>query len=305
MGLSKPALRFLVREHRRQPLQGAWLTLGRQCVYATFDEFTQICREEGVGPRELPHDGSRLSNIPSWQGTPLGHNTSDQAVLWSLGADEVLALDYSGFEGAELICDFNQPVPAELRGRFQGVLDSGTLEHVFDVRAALTNVVQMLRVGGRVIHISPLNNFANHGFYQFSPTLLADFYHANAFAELQVYVAEEVGMNRPSGFWNLYQIDPRRQPLMMMSRRRLLLIVVAEKTAASTADRVPLQGFYAQMFGSPDAGRQESAPLPASGTLRGVLKQILPVPFKTWVRRYLLPGPQRRPWGTKYLGRLR
>lgn len=305
MGLSKPALRFLVREHRRQPLHGAWLTLGRQCLYATFDEFTQVCREEDVRPCELPHDCPRLSNIPSWRGTPLERNTSDQAVLRALGAEEVVALDYSGFEGAELICDLNQPVPAELRERFQGVLDSGTLEHVFDVRAALTNLVQMLRVGGRVIHISPCNNFANHGFYQFSPTLLADFYHANAFAELQVYVAEEVGMDGTSGFWNLYQIDSRRQPLLMMSRRRLLLIVVAEKTAASTANRVPLQGFYAQMFRSPDADRQESAPLPASRGLRGKLKQLLPVRVKTWVRRHLLRGPHRKPWGAKYVGRLK
>ena len=303
MGLSKPALRFLVREHRRQPLHGAWLTLGRQCLYATFDEFTQICREEGVGPRELPHDCSRLTNIPSWQATPLARNTSDQAVLRALGADEVLALDYSGFEGAELVLDLNQPVRAGLHGRFQGVLDSGTLEHVFDVRAALSNVARMLRVGGRVIHISPCNNFANHGFYQFSPALLADFYQANAFAELQVYVAEEVGVDYQSSFWDMFQIDPGSPPVLMKSRRRLLLVVVAQKTATSTSDRVPLQGFYAQLFGSPAAATQDSSTLQASGGLLGKLKQVLPVRVKSWVRRCLLRGPDQKPWGAKYVGR--
>ncbi len=303
MGVPKSLLRFIVREHRRQPLHGAWLTLGRQCLYATFDEFTQICREEGVRPCELPRDCSRLTNIPSWQGTPLARNTSDQAVLRALGADEVLALDYSGFEGAELIWDLNQPVPSELRGRFQGILDSGTLEHVFDVRAALTNVAQMLRVGGRVIHCSPCNNFANHGFYQFSPTLLADFYEANAFGALQLYVAEEVGMDGTSSFWNLYQMDARNSPVLMTSRRRLLLIVVAEKTAVSTVDRVPLQGFYSQLFHAA-TGQQESAPIQASDGLRARLKRRLPVRFKTWVRRYLLGQPHEKPWGAKYLGRL-
>ena len=295
MGLSKPALRFLVREHRRQKLAGAWLTLGRQCVYASFGQFLRICREEGVGPRELLPDASRRTNIPAWQGTPREGNTNDQAVLQALGADEVLALDYSDFEGAELVHDLNQPVSTELRGRFHGVLDSGTLEHVFDVRTALTNVAQMLSIGGRAIHICPCNNFANHGFYQFSPTLLADFYEANDFAELQLYVAEEVGVDYESSFWNLFQIDPRRQPLLMTSRRRLLLIVVAEKTASSTADRTPLQAYYRTLLlssGTPD---------PPSAAR---WKRLLPTPVKTWLRRCLQGHPHRKPWGTKRLGRL-
>ena len=305
MGLSRPALRFLVRQHCRQPLSGPWLTLGRQCVYATFGEFVEICREEGVKPCELPPDCSRLTNIPTWQGTPRRRNASDQAVLRALGADEVLALDYSDFEGAELVCDLNQPVPAELRERFQGVLDSGTLEHVFDVRTALVNVASMLCSGGRAIHISPCNNFANHGFYQFGPSLLADFYQANAFAQLQVYVAEEAGVDYESSSWDLFQIDPGRPPVLMTSRRRLLLIVVAQKTADSTVDRVPLQGFYAQLFKAASGEDQKSTSARAAEGVRGRLKRLLPVRVKTWLRRILPGQPHRKPWGAKRLGKLK
>lgn len=304
MGLSKPALRFLARTACRKPVHGSWLTLGRQCVYATFAQFTQVCREEGVPPRELPSDCSPLTSLPSWQNTPWARNASDQAVLRALGAEEVLALDYADFEGAELVHDLNQPVPQSWWDRFDGVLDSGTLEHVFGVPTALANLAHMLRVGGRVIHISPCNNFTNHGFYQFSPTLLADFYEANAFADLQVFVAEETGVDYRSSAWELFEIDPRRQPVLMTSRRRLLLIVVAEKTAASTADRLPLQSYYRQLFEASGAGRQETAPATGWGRIQTEVKRWLPAPVKTWLRRCLFGQPHRKPWGARRVGRL-
>jgi hypothetical protein len=303
MGLSRPALRFLARTAHRKPLQGTWLTLGRQCVYATFADFVDVCREEGVRPAELPPDVSVATNIPSWQGTPQERNTSDVAVLRTLGAAEVLALDCADFEGAELVHDLNLPVPPDWHGRFDGILDSGTLEHVFDVPTALANVAGMLRVGGRTIHISPCNNFANHGFYQFSPTLLADYYQANAFADLRVFVAEETGVDYQSSFWDLFELDPRQQPVLMTSRRRLLLVVVAEKTADSTADRRPMQSYYRRLFESAAAGPPSAVSAAVWQRLRSGLKRLVPTPVKTWLRRWLFGRPDRKPWGAKRLGR--
>ena len=135
MGLSRAAVRFLVREHRRKPLGDTVLTLGRQCVYATYQDLQDICRDEGVALAELPPDVPRRSNMPAWRGTPRERYTSDVAVFRTLGAAEVLALDCSAFEGAEVIHDLNQPLPEHLASRFDLVLDAGTLEHVFDVRS--------------------------------------------------------------------------------------------------------------------------------------------------------------------------
>jgi hypothetical protein len=156
-----------------------------------------------------------------------------------------------------------------------------------------------------VIHISPCNNFANHGFYQFSPTFLADYYQANALADLQVFVAEETMAYDQVSSWELFEIDPRRQPLLMTSRRRLLLVVVAEKTAGSTADRTPIQSYYRQLFETSAAGQQEPPPDGFWGRLQFKLKRVLPTPVKTWLRRCLLVPPHRKPWGAKRLGRLR
>ena len=43
------------------------------------------------------------------------------------------------------------------------------------------NIAKMCAQGGEIIHVGPLNNQPNHGFYQFSPTLYYDFYEANGF----------------------------------------------------------------------------------------------------------------------------
>jgi hypothetical protein len=65
-----------------------------------------------------------------------------------MGAQEVNSLDFSSYEGATYVQDMNSPIPDHLRSRFSVVYDGGTLEHVFNVPQALTNCMEMIRVGG-------------------------------------------------------------------------------------------------------------------------------------------------------------
>ena len=51
------------------------------------------------------------------------------------------------------------------------VLDVGTLEHIFNFPAALAHCMDLVKVGGHFVTITPANNFMGHGFYQFSPEL--------------------------------------------------------------------------------------------------------------------------------------
>jgi hypothetical protein len=57
----------------------------------------------------------------------------------------------------------------------------GTLEHVFHLPNVLKNIFNMLKVAGRVIHISPANNYLEHKIYCFSPCFFLGYYHANQF----------------------------------------------------------------------------------------------------------------------------
>jgi hypothetical protein len=89
-----------------------------------------------------------------------------------LGAKTVRTLDYSAYEGASIVHDMNQPVPENLHGRFDAVIEAGSLEHIFNFPAAIRNLMVMVRVGGSVFLTTVANNLCGHGFYQFSPELI-------------------------------------------------------------------------------------------------------------------------------------
>jgi SAM-dependent methyltransferase len=306
MGLSRAAIRFLVREHVQRPLGGPVLTLGRQFVFATLADVRRVCREEGLVPQDLAPAAVSGSNISAWQGTPLAGNVSDVALFRLLGLPDVVALDCSAHEGAELVLDLNAPVPSEHHGRFGLILDAGTLEHVFDARRVLMNIAHLLAPGGRVIHMSPANNYVNHGFYQFSPTFFLDYYHANGFEDVRLFVADQVGRDARYAAWDLFQVDVRNQPLCMRSSRPMLVICVARKTAQSTADRIPVQAYYQQVFGQDSAGASSSGPSDSPRrAFQEILKRIIPRRLRDLLRPYLNRDGLRRPWGFKRIGRLR
>src|SRR5262249_37432396 len=98
-------------------------------------------------------------------------------------------LDLTDHEKPTLIHDLNESVPTAWHGRYGLVLDGGTIEHFFDMRTVFANITNLLRVGGDVFHVCPVSGWVNHGFYQFSPCLLSDFYGANGFETLGTYLA--------------------------------------------------------------------------------------------------------------------
>jgi SAM-dependent methyltransferase len=95
-------------------------------------------------------------------------------------------IDIDGGEGADHLLDLNVDVtPQMLVEQFDLVLNGGTLEHVFHVPNALAHVSRLLRPDGVVVHVLPCNNWVEHGFYQFSPTLMFDYYNAAGFTCLE------------------------------------------------------------------------------------------------------------------------
>src|SRR5438477_418150 len=67
--------------------------------------------------------------------------------------------------------DMNEPIPDKFKETYTAVLDGGSLEHVFNFPVAIKNCMEMVKVGGHYLAITPANNFFGHGFYQFSPEL--------------------------------------------------------------------------------------------------------------------------------------
>ena len=281
MGFPRPALRFLAREHRRKPLMEPVLTLGRQGVQATHVEAAGIIREEGLTPVPAAAGEDVSTNIPTWKGTWNDCLTSDVAFFRLLGLRGCAALDVSDYEKPDYIADLNLPLPANLEGLFGTVIDGGTLEHVFNPLQALTNVCRLLKPGGRVFHIVPANNYVNHGFYQFSPTVFFDYYKANSFTGLKGWLIEE---SHQLDTWDLYDLpeDGYTRFPEFVSKERLAIVFTAEKTEQSTAGRVPSQGRYEVDYVAP---RTETF----SDKGRAGLKRLLPPGVEDFLRRWALP----------------
>jgi hypothetical protein len=106
----------------------------------------------------------------------------------SLGAETVESIDYSNYEQASIIHDLNLPIDENLKEKFSTVVDGGTLEHIFNYPVAIKNCMEMVKIGGHLILMTPANNYFGHGFYQFSPELFFSLLsEQNGFEDTQVF----------------------------------------------------------------------------------------------------------------------
>ncbi len=195
MGIVSDHLHLLALEQAKHPIRGDVLTLGQQAVYATLENVENIFKSHNIVPKVLEESFDTKNRIPRWIGTPQGEFTNAQAVLTLLGAERVFATDISDYENPDYIIDFNHDVNEQYHERFDVILDIGTLEHIFDVPTALSNITKMLKEGGEVILILTSSNAIDHGFYSFSPTLFFDFFTINGFSNFSCYLREGSNYN--------------------------------------------------------------------------------------------------------------
>ena len=214
MGLDINAVQFLIAARQEGVEFGDVLMLGRQDLNVYPARMREILAKHGF-PTEAFAEGAPDTGFA-------------EPVFKALGAKNVFSLDASNFEGAEFVHDLNQPLPPELRQRFDLVYDGGTLEHVFNFPVALKSCMEMLRPGGQLFIHTITNNYCGHGFYQFSPEL---FFRAlspeNGF-ELHMMIAHAVG---PYGRW--YRVtDPEqiRARVDVITLAPLQLILRAQRT---------------------------------------------------------------------------
>jgi SAM-dependent methyltransferase len=163
MGMTTEIVRFLAQAGRDGASFTRVLTLGRQHVGVSPERLRRVLEAHGFWP---PKCGEAA--FAPLMSDPL---TRLEGFAKALGAASVLACDASAYEGADLVHDLNQPVPAEWHEQFDVVIDSGTLEHVFNFAVAIANCMRLVKLNGRLFFFTPANNLCGHGFYQFSPEL--------------------------------------------------------------------------------------------------------------------------------------
>jgi hypothetical protein len=164
-----------------------------------------------------------------------------------LGAKEVHSFDNSNYEQATHIHDMNQPIPDDLKERYSLVLDSGSLEHVFNFPTAIRNCMEMTKTGGYFIGITPANDFFGHGFYQFSPELFFTmFTEENGFemTKLLVY-GDYVG----SRWYDVRAPETVRGRVALTSSIPIFILVIARRISVKPIFSVqPQQSDYVALW---------------------------------------------------------
>jgi hypothetical protein len=238
MGINLQQAVLLETWARRHALQGPVTTLGVQHLdFSARDLAIALGR---TPPQSAAHG----------EAAPADGTMSAAQLFAACGLSGTSAVDIAGSEGADIDFDLNSPeLPAQLAGKSRLVVNGGTLEHVFHVPNALTNLTRMLAPGGSILHILPCHNCVDHGFYQFGPTFVFDYYSAASFEILEsAAIAFDAG-------------DPQRRAgrvfpvpdgafgtglIGALPSDPLLLVALVRKTRSAHDAPVPRQRLYAK-----------------------------------------------------------
>lgn len=122
--------------------------------------------------------------IIQWHGVNLPVIYESTAFFRAIGY-ELDVFDIAQIRGGEIIVDLNFPMDG-YRCQYDLVIDAGTCEHCFNVGQAIINLADLVKEGGHIVQVFPLNAY-NHGFYSISPTLVKDFYEDNGFEIVECF----------------------------------------------------------------------------------------------------------------------
>ncbi|MDP2660647.1 MAG: class I SAM-dependent methyltransferase [Dehalococcoidia bacterium] len=248
MGLLPGSAQILLDLSREHSFAGSLLTLGKQNVLVTPDQWRAMANPLGDIPTERH----------------LRWNTDYITSDWffkSLGFDAVASLDVSTYEGATYQRDLNKPGVSPWPGKipqFDFVFDGSTIEHIFHLPNVLENIFYLLKPGGRVLHMSPSNHFMDDGFYQLSPTFFLDYYRANHWPHSFMYLHYMTANIKTGNSQTIIETADRLEPydpakLAEVSSRfwrhgdqLCETIFMATKAAGATYGCMPFQHRYAQ-----------------------------------------------------------
>ena len=230
MGIDSHAFNFVMYQAARAPV-GRVLTIGRQ----SLDVDQKFLREK--------------------LGKPIEPSPYCELALLALGATSVDSLDVSDYENATLVADLGRP--GSFDRRFDTVVDAGSLEHIFDAARAFRNLVSLCEIGGRIVHILPVNNLNGHGFWQFSSDLIHSLYCArNGFSDTKVYYASSID---PRTWYEMPVAKPGVR-VQIVSIEPIILLSVTRKIA-DVAEIEVFQPFYGPAWQAGDVS------LATNGTL--------------------------------------
>jgi len=251
------------------------VTLGRQGLDCSPRRFRRVVREFGI--RATEEEALRcLRHEPC-------SSLYAEEFLRFLGAQEIVSVDRSDFEGATLLHDLNERFPETQRERFTLVLDAGTLEHIFDYPSALRHSLELVAPGGHFITTAtPAQNLMGHGFYQLSPELFfRTFCGENGFALRKIVLFDTSRIDAP--FFEVHDPALTGKRTELKSSRPMHLAVLAQRTESKPIlAHHPQQSDYAAAWQRHQAAAR--APTPVTTPIERFRTAMNPY-WPYWLRR--------------------
>lgn len=241
MGITPLDAQLIAREHRRRPLPETVHLIGRQTVLLTIEQAHALLRTAGIEPAAT---ATKLDRETHGAQVAQRNFISDRTFFALLGVREVLAIDYSDYEGAEIILDLNQPLPAAHRASVDFLFGGSVLDNIFDPVTYLRNASDLLRPGGRLFEHDAISQH-QHPYCLITPAWLLDYFVVNRYAACSVYLCER----SPAGFLHMYGLDADPDDIVSdfgppRGTTELNVIAIAEKGQASNSAAIPIQDQY-------------------------------------------------------------
>lgn len=239
MAITRHLAELIVAEHCYQPITGNVLLLGRQEMFLTLDDAVDMVRKWGITPRGKAEIGTFASAVT--------HGYISDRSFFSLFTDaKVVACDVTNREGADLIFDLTDELPADVLSRFDFIYNGSVIDNVFDPAGCLRNVARMLSASGRVMGYEGMASYrTSFAYLRMSPEWFFDYFAINGFSDFQCYVAAHKDIHKDR--WQLYEWSPYEGEHFAadpVAEGELVAIFVAQKGAQSTVDRTPVQNYY-------------------------------------------------------------
>ncbi len=251
MGISKQTLEMLLHENRYKAISGNFLCTGKQTVHVDYSHAVKLFHKYG-----LPTDNLENYYISKKFDTLTKHANEtilDNDLLSCFSDATYNCLDRSSYEGATIIHDMNTPIPKNLHEQFDFIYNGSCMDNVFDPVSFIRNTSDMLKVGGRILHVECASGFPG-AYLMYSPEWFFSYYAVNNFIYCNIYViiAGDEGISAYTFDTDLFVWQPfftRTDNYKYIEACKTIngsmyVIVLAEKGKKSTGNLSPVQMQY-------------------------------------------------------------
>ena len=228
MALYKEVIRLLARLTRERGLSGTCVTFGVQSIGGNYAQVARLLEAEGYPYRSLTEAEVKIDPLPG-----RGDRIHQTTLFRMLGFETVHSIDISPTGDPTHRLDLTERMPEELHSQYDFVCDIGTIEHCLNPAQVLSNVVDLAKPGGHILHVTPISGWLRHGYYQICPNLFFHFYAENRFTDFAALIEVEGRC-----------VDPRHYlPRRDFLGRKAVIVFLARKTADGPI-RYPVQFEY-------------------------------------------------------------